>query len=62
MSMGPEISCPPIRSQLSAYPDLPVSAGNPRFGFAQIRAYPLRLLIEKRSPIVGGGQRCEANP
>ena len=27
MSMGPETSCPPIRSQLSAHPDLPVSAG-----------------------------------
>jgi hypothetical protein len=27
MSADPEISCPPIRSQLSAHPDLRVSVG-----------------------------------
>jgi hypothetical protein len=39
MSADPEISCPPIRSQLSAHPDLRVSVGSgldrvlaPRFG------------------------------
>jgi len=28
MSADPEISCPPIRSQLSAHPDLRVSVGS----------------------------------